>query len=51
MLNLAESSEGGDLQQLTRALATLPGISPKALNRAQTQALIWANSINQEKTD
>jgi EAL and modified HD-GYP domain-containing signal transduction protein len=51
MLSLAESSEGGDLQQLTSALTALPGISPKALNRAQTQALIWANSINQEKTD
>ena len=51
MLNLAESSEGGDLQQLTRALTALPGISPKALNRAQAQALIWANSINQEKPD
>lgn len=51
MLNLAESSEGGDLQQLTRALTALPQISPKALNHAQTQALLWANSINQEKTD
>jgi EAL and modified HD-GYP domain-containing signal transduction protein len=51
MLSLAEGSEGGDLQALTSALAALPGISPKALNRAQTQALIWANSINQEKTD
>jgi EAL and modified HD-GYP domain-containing signal transduction protein len=51
MLSLAESSESGDLQALTNALAALPGITPKALNRAQTQALIWANSINQEKTD
>jgi EAL and modified HD-GYP domain-containing signal transduction protein len=51
MLSLAEGSEGGDLQALTSALAALPGISPKALNRAQTQALIWANSISQEKTD
>jgi EAL and modified HD-GYP domain-containing signal transduction protein len=51
MLNLAESSESGDLQQLTKALTTLPGISAKALNSAQTQALLWANSISQEKTD
>lgn len=51
MLSLAESSEGGDLLQLTRALTVLPEISPKALNRAQTQALLWANSINQEKSD
>lgn len=49
LLRLAEASEGGDLQQLTEALSQLPGLSPKALNRAQTQALHWANSITQEQ--
>lgn len=47
MLRLAESSENGDLAQLATDLASLPGISPKALNLAQTRALQWANSINQ----
>lgn len=47
MLQLAESSESGDLIKLTEHLARLPGINPKALNRAQTQALLWTNSISQ----
>jgi c-di-GMP-related signal transduction protein len=47
MLRLAESSENGDLAQLTTNLVSLPGISPKALNFAQTRALQWANSIDQ----
>jgi len=34
---------------LTAALAELPGLSAKALNRTQTQALQWANSIAQEQ--
>ena len=49
MLRLAESSENGNLEQLAKNLASLPGITPKTLNRAQTQALQWANSIGQEK--
>ena len=49
MLRLAESSESGDLEQLAANLASLPGITPKALNRAQTQALRWANNIGQEQ--
>lgn len=51
MLQLAESSENGDLVKLTEHLARLPGISPKALNRAQTQALLWTNSIGQTTAD
>ena len=51
MLRLAESSESGDLETLASNLAAIPGLSPKALNRAQTQALQWANSITEEKPD
>ncbi len=51
MLHLAESSEGGNLDQLTTHLARLPGLTPKLLNRAQTSALQWANSIAQEGGD
>jgi EAL and modified HD-GYP domain-containing signal transduction protein len=47
MLRLAECSENGDLEALAEQLASLPGLGPKALNRAQTQALQWANSIGQ----
>ena len=49
LLQIAEASEGGDLSTLGDLLAALPGLSPKALNRAQTQALQWANSIAQDK--
>ena len=49
MLRLTENSENGNLEQLAKNLASLPGITPKTLNRAQTQALQWANSIGQEK--
>ncbi|UCV22075.1 EAL and HDOD domain-containing protein [Ferribacterium limneticum] len=48
LLRLAESSESGDISGLTIALGELPGLSPKALNHAQTQALQWSNSIGQE---
>ncbi|UCV29346.1 EAL and HDOD domain-containing protein [Ferribacterium limneticum] len=51
LLHIAESSENGDLGQLTQALAELSGLSPKAINRAQTQALQWANDIGQEKQE
>ena len=47
LLHLAECSEGGELEALTTSLAALPGLGPKALNRAQTQALQWANGIAQ----
>ena len=49
LLRLAESSETGDIARLTAALDELPGLSPKALNRSQTQALQWTNSIGQEQ--
>ena len=49
LLQVAEASEGGDLDLLGDRLAALPGLGPKALNRAQTQALQWANSIAREK--
>ena len=49
LLGLAENSENGDIFRLTAALAELPGLSAKALNRTQTQALQWANSIAQEQ--
>ncbi len=48
LLRIAESSEDGDMLRLTQALAELPGLGPKAINRAQTQALQWANEIGQE---
>ena len=48
MLHLAESCESGDIEQLSSNLARLPGLTPKLLNRAQTGALQWANSIAQE---
>lgn len=48
LLKLAEASETGDLGALTSNLAALDGLHAKALNRAQTQALQWANSIGQE---
>ena len=46
---LAESSENGDLAELTDALAAFPELGARALNRAQTQALQWAFSIGQEQ--
>ncbi len=49
LLRIAESSEDGDMLRLTLALAELPGLGPKAINRAQTQALQWANEIGQEQ--
>lgn len=49
LLKLAESSENGDLSILAELFSRLPGLGPKALNRAQTEALQWANSIGQEK--
>lgn len=45
MLNLTESCETGELRALSQNLQQLPGLGAKALNRAQTQALQWANSI------
>lgn len=51
LLRIAEGSENGDLTQLAAALVELPGLGPKAINRAQTQALQWANEISQEKSE
>ena len=48
LLKLAESSENGDISILTELFSRLPGLGPKTLNRAQTEALQWANSIGQE---
>lgn len=47
LLHIAESSETGDLRLLAESLKNLPTVNLKALNRAQTQALQWANSIGQ----
>ncbi len=49
LLRIAESSEDGDMLRLTQALTELPGLGPKAINRAQTLALQWANDIGQEQ--
>jgi c-di-GMP-related signal transduction protein len=51
MLHLAESSENGEIEVLTSNLAKLSGLTPKQLNRAQTDALQWANNIGRESTD
>lgn len=48
LLHLAESSETGNLVILAASLPNLPGLSLKSLNRAQTQALQWANQIGKE---
>lgn len=47
MLKVTEACETGELQILSQNLQHLPGLSAKALNRAQTQALQWANNIGQ----
>lgn len=47
MLKITESCETGDSSQLKQNLQKLPGLGIKALNHAQTQALQWANNINQ----
>ncbi|MCE1240807.1 MAG: EAL domain-containing protein [Azonexaceae bacterium] len=49
LLALAESSEDGDLSGLSDVLDRLPGIGPKALNRAQADALQWAGQIGRER--
>ncbi|WP_301276808.1 EAL and HDOD domain-containing protein [Dechloromonas sp.] len=49
LVQVAEASEGGDPDLLGDRLAELPGLGPKALNRAQTEALQWANSIAKDK--
>lgn len=51
LLAVAESSDNGDLDRLGQALQQLPTLTTKALNHAQTEALQWANSINQDKGD
>lgn len=47
LLRITVGSENGDMTELAAALAELPGLGPKAINRAQTQALQWANEIVQ----
>ncbi|MGE5469841.1 MAG: EAL and HDOD domain-containing protein [Bacteroidota bacterium] len=47
MLKITEACETGDLTTLGQNLQQLPGLGVKALNRAQTQALQWANSLSQ----
>jgi EAL and modified HD-GYP domain-containing signal transduction protein len=48
LLRIAESSEDGNLDGLRTHLHALPDLSLKALNRAQAQALQWANSISRD---
>ncbi|MBL8403396.1 MAG: EAL domain-containing protein [Dechloromonas sp.] len=50
LLRITESSEGGNMQDLNAALAELPGLGAKAINRAQTMALQWANEIGREQS-
>lgn len=45
LLALAQASEDGDLNSLAEHQERLPALSLKALNRAQTSALQWANAI------
>lgn len=47
LLQLTAACETGNLSILSDNLQKLPGISIKGLNRAQTQALLWANGLNQ----
>lgn len=47
MLDVVVICETGDLTELSDKLAVLPGLALKSLNRAQTQALQWANRLNQ----
>ena len=47
MLDIVVICETGDLTELSDKLAVLPGLALKSLNRAQTQALQWANKLNQ----
>ncbi|WP_412481032.1 EAL and HDOD domain-containing protein [Azonexus sp. IMCC34839] len=49
LLRLTESCEDGDLAGLREVLAALPNLGPKAVNRAQTEALQWANDISREQ--
>ncbi len=45
LLQIAETSETGDFASLDAKLSHLPQLNLKAINRAQTQALIWTNSL------
>lgn len=50
LLRITACSESGDTLELGAALAEVPGLSAKAINRAQTVALQWANEILQEQS-
>lgn len=50
LLKLSEASEIGELAALTTHLRAIEQLNAKALNRAQTQALQWANSIRHESS-
>ncbi len=49
LLRLTESCEDGNLDSLRDVLTALPTLGPKAVNRAQTEALQWANDISRER--
>ncbi len=51
LLRLTESSETSDLARLSDCLNILNTLNLKAVNRAQTQALQWANSIGQTRAE
>jgi len=48
LLALCERLEEGDSARISRALALLPGVSVENVNRAQAEALRWANSIAEQ---
>ena len=48
LLTLAQALESGDGVSCHEQLAKLPGLNPTMVNAHLTEALCWANSINQE---
>jgi EAL and modified HD-GYP domain-containing signal transduction protein len=48
LLGLCERLEEGDPARISRALASLPGVSAENVNLAQAEALRWANSIAEQ---
>jgi c-di-GMP-related signal transduction protein len=49
LLQLAGGCESGDIATLSSALRHLPGLTAKALNRAQAQAMQWALQISEQQ--